>query len=251
MSRPVLIADSPTTAWVLPYRGYVINGGSPVNPGTGLITRNIYQIGHGFVVGNWIRTDGTTPGTQYVLAYSDNLADAQAIGVVIAVQDDNNFTVQVDGYLGNNTFALITPGPTLTVGGIYYLSDTQRGVMTLTVPSTIGEATKPLFSADSTTTGWILPQRPLTITNNGGGGGTGVTYTVTQNPNDFNVGDWLRLDMTSPDALYTRAQADSAMDAEVIGVVQSIIVPGVQFVIQQSGYLTTFTGKVPGGILLP
>lgn len=82
----------------------------------------------------------------------------------------------------------------------------------------------------------------------GGGGSSGVTHTFPQASPAVAKGDWLRVAPTS--GLYTLAQADSAEDGEVIGVV--IAADAVNFTLQQSGYITSaqavFTGLVAGDV---
>lgn len=72
----------------------------------------------------------------------------------------------------------------------------------------------------------------------GGGSSESVTRDITQVAHGFAVGDWVRLNGTDT---YTDAQADSAANAEVVGVVSAVA--GVDdFTLQVSGYVTGLTG---------
>jgi len=51
----------------------------------------------------------------------------------------------------------------LTIGVVYFLSPTTLGAITSTEPSAIGEISKPILIATSTTTGNILRYRGIII----------------------------------------------------------------------------------------
>jgi len=69
----------------------------------------------------------------------------------------------------------------------------------------------------------------------GGGGGGAVTTIITQ-ATVLAVGQWVRINSAG---VYVPAQADSAQDGEVVGVVIVADVPNMQYTIQQSGYITS------------
>lgn len=79
-----------------------------------------------------------------------------------------------------------------------------------------------------------------------GSGGTGDTVipfsiAVNQTSHGYVVGDWLRHNGTS----YVKAQADSATNARVAGVVTEVV--GVDdFVLQAGGYIETLSGLTAG-----
>jgi len=73
------------------------------------------------------------------------------------------------------------------------------------------------------------------------GAGDAVTYFVTQ-ANSFAVGDVIMLSGT----LYILAQADSAVNAEVVGVVSAAT--GADFTVQQAGHMTGLVGLVAGEV---
>lgn len=124
--------------------------------GSTSLTYDVTQATHGFSVGDWVYHNGTG----YALADATAASTVDStIGVVSAVADVNNFTVQFGGR--------ITGLSGLTAGGVHYISETA-GQITATAPTSPAIA-KPVLVADSTTTGFIFNN-----TAEGGGGGTGV-----------------------------------------------------------------------------
>lgn len=87
--------------------------------------------------------------------------------------------------------------------------------------------------------------------NSGGGGGSGAVTQVITQANSFSVGQWVRFDLATN--LYVAAQATTALNAEVIGVVIAVAPAGgppyTQFTLQQSGYITTAQAVFP--VLVP
>jgi len=111
--------------------------GSQIGSGGSSVT----QTSHGLSVGDVVRFNGTN----YVKAQADSATNAEAIGVVSAVANANNFTFLTNGY--------ITGLSGLTAGTVYFLSPTTSGALTSTEPSTVGQVSKPLMVATSTTSG--------------------------------------------------------------------------------------------------
>lgn len=105
---------------------------------------DISQATHGFAVKDVIRNNGTI----YVKAQADTGDNSEAIGIVSAVSDANNFTVcysgRVDGLSG------------LTAGDVHFLSDSVAGGLTTTEPTAIS---KPILFATSTTSAVVLIMR--------------------------------------------------------------------------------------------
>ncbi len=249
VSRPVFVADTPTSGWVVPYRGLIVGQGLPNGGGgTTPVDSNIVTVvsnGHGFMVGNWIRV--TTPSggqPKYVLALADSLADAQSVGVVIQVIDANTFRVQFSGYVAGNGPPTTAPfqdqtAAALVPASVYYLSATSMGNISTINPSAMGVFSKPLYISEQSiattglNAGYILPQRPLDISESGGN--NPVIHTVTQNNSfDMNGGQWLYIDPVT--SLYQLAQADTLARAQVAGVTLSAT--ATNFVIQQSGWVS-------------
>lgn len=177
--KPMLFTVDTGVGYVFSRRPDPISG-PPAN------TQNVQQIGHGFSVGNFVRTDGADPLQPYVLAQADSLANSRAVGMVTHVADANNFTVQFGGYFD---FGGI-PSIAISAGTQYYLSEVAAGTYTSVEPNGAGEASKPVLSAISDTEVWILEQRPMLQPNangGGGGGGAGVVVASATINNDTSV----------------------------------------------------------------
>jgi hypothetical protein len=122
-------------------------------------SEEITQTAHGLSVGDWVRLDGSG---DYILAQADSEANAEVVGMVIAVADVNTFTLQDHGYVDVGLSGL-------TPGAVYYLSDTAAGEITSTEPAAVGEVSKPVLVAESATTGWITSLRGFIISASGDG----------------------------------------------------------------------------------
>ena len=109
--------------------------------GTSLISSNITQTAHGFVVGNWIYYTGTA----YAKAIANGTtAQAKTLGIVTSVTDANTFKFTSAGLVSGLTG--------LTAGSQYWLSSTA-GAMTTTTPQS--SYSRPIFIATSTTEGYV------------------------------------------------------------------------------------------------
>lgn len=119
--------------------------------GGGSSTLTVTQASHGFSVGNVLYLNSST----YTLADADAAATAEVVGIVTEVTDAN-------------TFVLTTGGPvtglsaSFTAGTVYFLSGTA-GALTSTEPSTVGQISKPLFIAHSTSGGFWFNMRGQTV----------------------------------------------------------------------------------------
>jgi hypothetical protein len=163
-SLPCFIPDSPTSGWVMPYRGVLVNGPAiGASGGGGGGDSNIHtvdQAGNTFDEGDWVYVTGDTT---YSLTDPTTMDGAQGVGVVIS-PGDPLFTIQFGGWnLGAVTEAVDDIGDPIPIvsSTVYYLSSMVPGAITPTVP--LGIFNKPAFISESDTdqSGWILPQRPL------------------------------------------------------------------------------------------
>lgn len=111
----------------------------------------VTQSSHGLSVGNLVYTTGST----YAKAKADADSTSEVVGIVSAVADSNNFTLTLGGYVSGLSG--------LTAGTTYYLSDSSAGALTATEPSTAGYISKPVLVADSTTSGYFVNMRGVTI----------------------------------------------------------------------------------------
>lgn len=115
------------------------------------ITKAINQTGHGFAVQDVVYYTGSA----YAKAKADAAATAEVVGIVSTVTDANNFTMTLSGYISGLSG--------LTAGTIYFLSDATAGLLTATEPTTATYISKPLLTADSTTSGYMVNNRGKVI----------------------------------------------------------------------------------------
>ena len=137
---------------------------------TGLASvRSLVQTLHGFVVGDAIRFDGGS--NLYVKALADADVNSEVLGLVDQIIDDNTFVLLSSGFMDGLTG--------LTLGSVYYLSDTLPGKMTLTEPSAFYHVSKPVFFSDSASTGYVQVERGMILVPGGSTGSSGDVYTNT------------------------------------------------------------------------
>lgn len=96
---------------------------------------SVTQAGHGFSVGNAIRSTGANT---YSKAQANSVANAEVVGIVTVVTDANNFTFVAQG--------IITTGvPAQTAGTVMFLDPSTAGALTSTEPSSSGQISKPVL----------------------------------------------------------------------------------------------------------
>lgn len=134
------------------------------------VTKSIAQVAHGLAVGDWVRLSGGA----YVEAQANTAANAEVVGVISAVADVDNFTLQVAGR--------VTGLSGLTANSVHYLSAATAGAATATEP-TGSNVSKPVLIADSTTSGWVLQMRGTIAQASGG-------YDWTQEVASPAAADW-------------------------------------------------------------
>jgi hypothetical protein len=138
-----------TTKVIRYFVDYVANptlqGGLPQNVANPTLT--IHQVGHNFVVGQWLfRSSG-----YYSLASAATEATCEVVGVITRVLDADNFIITLSGY--------ITCLENLLDGYTYFLSATLPGSLATAPPDLEGSVNKPVFLADSPTSGFIINYR--------------------------------------------------------------------------------------------
>lgn len=125
------------TVWRAPFSAY--------------IGHRVTQLGHGFSVGQVVFFNGTA----YALSVAVNNASAEAVGIVSQVIDGSTFFLVTEGY--------VTGLSGFSPGVIGFLSDTTAGAITYTEPTTRGHVSKPVFTADSPTSGYFHNYRGRVI----------------------------------------------------------------------------------------
>jgi hypothetical protein len=116
-------------------------------------------------------------------------------------------------------------------------------------PTTLGDWTGDADPGDVDEALDDLASRVETLEGAGGGGGGGgggsdsVIKSISQAAHGLAVGDWVRLSGTS----YVKAQADSAANAEVVGVVNSVA-GAANFTLTVAGRVTGLSGLTAGTV---
>lgn len=130
------------------------NSGATASPVATALSdlRQITQSSHGFSVGSIIKFNGTV----YATAQADTAANAEVVGIVSTVGSANSFILTTHGY--------VTGLSGLTAGNTYFLSPSSPGALTATEPSTVGQISKPVLIADSTTSGYFYNMRGEILT---------------------------------------------------------------------------------------
>ena len=119
-------------------------------------SKTINQPYHTFVKGNIL----TTNDTGYILAKANSPLTADVIGIITDTSD-NTFTITFGGY--------ITGLSGLIAGSTYFLSSSVDGDWTNIEPTAIGSVSKPIFIADSETSGYWINYRGIVIAEYSGG----------------------------------------------------------------------------------
>lgn len=227
VSKPVMVAVSTTEGWVLPYRGELLNGGvSPAAGGGGGNSVAINIVGHGFSTNDVIRVNGTNT---YTKAYADSATNAEAVGIVEKV-DNDNFILYTEGYMGTLSG--------LTANTLYYLTDDPLAVTQLvtTKPTTAGAYDKPMLYTVDTGAGFVFSRRADPVS-----GPVSNAQTITQPGHPFTtVGQFAKPSGVA--GQYDLAQADTLANSRAVGMITAI--SGNDYTIQFSGYFD-FGGVPP------
>jgi hypothetical protein len=120
---------------------------TPAVVNTAAVTKAITQVAHGFVVGDLLYLVGIT----YTKAIATSAAASEVVGMVSAVAGVDDFTLTTSGR--------VTGIPVTVAGTVYFLSPTTAGLYTSTEPSTIGQLSKPVLVADTTSSGYLMQFR--------------------------------------------------------------------------------------------
>lgn len=144
--KAVLVADSVTSGWILPYPAYYVSSGGSGGGNGFNVTKLITQALHGFSVNDVVGFSGGT----YNKAIANGTYQGEIVGLVTKINDLNNFELTQSGYISGLT-AVLTPSTT------YFLSTLVPGLLTSVEPSLPGQIVKSVIVADTISSGWILP----------------------------------------------------------------------------------------------
>ncbi len=109
-------------------------------------TRDINQVGHGFIVGDVLYFDFI-----YIKALGDSDATAEVVGIVSVVSGPDDFTLLTDGYIDTLSG--------LTNNSVYFLSAVTPGLLSLTEPTGTDQVSKPILVTVSATAGYFNNHR--------------------------------------------------------------------------------------------
>ena len=227
---PVLDKTDGALAMVMNKRGKIVGTQDP-GPGTGENELIVVQPDHGFGVEDALRADAVTPGF-FVRALADTVTNAQAVGIVTEVIDDDTFRLQSHGY-------------TSAFGGgngveLWYLSDITPGLISVVIPTAATSFTKPMFVVSTAGAGFILEDR---IRSNAVAD-TNIIVIPQPTPDEFSLGQWLRPSNAGDDA-YVLGLADTLENSRVTGMV--ISADTNFFVLQTEGFTNALTAGIGNG----
>lgn len=232
------------------YVNYQFTGVGSGSGNSGGIVKVIDQDMHGFEGGEWVRVNSAG---LYVPAQADSAQDAEIAGLVLITGlTQNQFTLQIIGYVDDSSFANDYAGQ-FQPGQVWFLSDTNPGEMTLNEPTTNGFVSIPVFISTGTDgKGWIRHWRGFIVGGQPGassGSGSNPNIVVINQANAFNLGDVVYIDGAG---VYQQSSGINLASAQAVGVV---IQTGNPFTLQTEGYnanaiVTDAAGAnlVPGGV---
>jgi hypothetical protein len=236
-----------------------------VNIRNGANRKRVAQTAHGLSFGTPVYVNS---GGAYIAADCNSESTAEVVGVVSNLVDANNFEVTFIGEIfGNFSNALLSGASTLSTGAVYYLS-TSAGKLNLTPSKASGTVHKAVFVATSTTSALVIPftggllAEDVIITT-----ASTVGRSVAQ-LNKFRIGDAVRWIAGSAglsyayvggtpapgftsaiyaDGIYVKAQANTATEAEVVGIVTDVTEiastkVNFKFTLTTDGYYTGAVG---------
>jgi hypothetical protein len=178
----------------------------------------VTQASHGFVaadVGRPLYLNGST----YALAQADTEVKAEVAGLVNRIIDVNTFEVCLGGEVSSVGANLIVGGGALTPGEVYYLSASDAGKITITAPSVVGQISKPVgiartssaldfFNMRGNSVGGSNVYTQISLANN-------VTTTI-QNAAAYDsveLAGWVYINATAKYRFHFKAQVTKKGDA--------------------------------------
>ena len=179
------------------------SGGLEQAVGSGGSIILVSQVAHGFVaadVGRPLYLNGST----YELANADTEATAEVAGLISRVIDVDSFEICLGGEVSSVGANLIVGGGDLTPGEVYFLSASDAGKISTTPPSVVGQISKPVGIARTTTALDFFNMRGSTV------GGTNVytqigltnnAVTTIQNAAAYDsveLSGWVYINATTP-----------------------------------------------------
>ena len=238
-----------------------VNSDAFVEIVNGVNRKRITQTAHGFTFGMVVRRDFDTATDKFVLAKADTKQNAEVVGVISRIVDANTFDVTFSGEVvakpGETWSHALTAGLTdLSPGHAYFLSHTSEGKLSLTPVTTPGFIRKPVITALDDNRALVTNYIGHEVASEDVLAAAGASNRkLIEQVNDFEVGDVLRFDQTQKygfsagtefrgityeHGTYRKAQANSEVEAESVGIVSEVDVSGdvKKFYMTTGGFFT-------------
>lgn len=159
----------------------LINSGDLIDRNNNSLTNGgkltVTQSAHG-----WTSSDIGRPlylnGTTWTLAQADTVAKSQIAGFIYSILDANTLLILLSGEIPVVGANFLDGGGSLTAGTTYFLSPTTAGKVTATEPTTLGQISKPVGVA-STTTEFIAAKFRSAIVNIISASSFSTNYSIT------------------------------------------------------------------------
>lgn len=179
--------------------------------------------------GAWVRWDLITH--EYILAMANNEVNAEVTGCVVSITDASNFILQEVG--PNETTFPTEPE------GIYFLSTTVAGGMTLSLPQNDDEVSVPVLDKTDGALGFVMNKRGKVIGSGGAGPGTGENEIIVVQPaHGLTLKQVVKAHPVTP-GYFVTAQADTFANSTTVGFVTEVIDVNT-FRLQTHGYTSAF-----------
>lgn len=245
--------------------------------------KTIRQNNHGFEFGTplFINSSGA-----YQKAQANNADKAEVVGIVSAKISTVEFEITFIGEIFGDFTAVMDQAPPLQAGRTYYLSPNNEGKITIDQPTAAGTVHKAVLVATGPQSAIVIPFTGGVLTSTLTLASTSSVATRITQLNKFKIGDIVRFERTAntvsgtalggvtlayvlsnqtvqrnyPNGVYVLAQANSANDATVAGMVigKSAVIEGSQyptnnndrvweeFDVLMDGWFEGLSGLVPG-----
>lgn len=165
----------------------LINSGDLIDSKNNSLTNGdkitVTQASHGFTSSDVGRPLYLVGGT-WTLAIASAAASAEVAGFIYAVLDANTLRISTSGQCPTVGANFLDGGGSLVAGEVYFLSPTTAGKVTATEPTVIGQISKPLGIATSTTSFQFFNFRGAVV-----GGANARTQISLSNNTTANVQD--------------------------------------------------------------
>jgi hypothetical protein len=201
-----------------------------------------------FAVGDVVYLNGTI----YQKAQANSSTTSEAVGIV-SKASSTKFTLTEIGYVKNLSG--------LVAGGVYFLSDSVAGGLTINEPVVLGSVSKPMLIADTTTSGYVLNYRGVIV--GGTNARTQINLSATTSaqavyiaPVGLNAGEltgWVYLDATTDLKFYVSAKFVKTGDNSNWNISPTYVgetpPPGFSMTITSGGAIQITMNPLPSGFV--